>query len=213
MNGPSTTSREQQVANLLALPNDTFQTLVENNLSQDTQPVLWDLLTSRAVVRRTYNALTACYNDVCDQLAQRKAEMAVFQQECRNAGSEGRDAYRAAVGEHEAWRSRALGYRRLLSARISETKQLLATATPQPASPQRRARLMDTVFRLGWAIREHREACLAEDVVPELHDEALWGALGEIMVETVDGPIAVADMLDELAAKPGFVPPGQREVA
>lgn len=213
VSGPSITTKEQQVANLLALPNDTFQTLVEKNLGQDAQPLLWDLLTSRDVVRRTYNALTACYNDVCDQLAQRKAEMAAFQQECFNTGPDGKQTYFAAIGEHEEWRSRALGYRRLLSARITETKGLLATAKPTPPNPNKRIRLMETVFNLGWAIREHRDASLDAGVVPEPHDEALWDALERIMVETVDGPITVADMLDDLASKPGFVPPNEREVA
>lgn len=207
------TDRETQIDNLLALSHEDFQTLVSNNLGQEAPELLWQLLAHPKLARRTSAALARLYTNICDQMAERTAKIDALHSECFHQGDEGKQTFFAARGEYRSWRSRALVRRRLLNGRIAEIKQALTAPPPQsqPMSRDRKVRLMSTVFRLGWAIREHREQCLDAGIVPEEHDTALWDALAEIEVQTVDGPITVAKMLDDAAAKPGFVSPTERE--
>lgn len=206
-----TTDRDTQVQNLLALSGEDFRTLVRNNLGAE-HPALWPLFAHPDLVRRTYATLTAIYNDVCGQLAERAARMDAFKGECHERGEEGKRAFYAELRPYNSWRGRTLGYQRMLSRRMSEIKEALPAATPAgPAmNSTKRVRLMATIFQLGWAIHEHREACYDADIVPEEHDTDLWDALSSVEVQTDDGLITVADMLADIAAKSDFIPPSDR---
>lgn len=210
------TDQETQVNNLLALDNDDFQTLVRNSLGKEAPELLWKLLASPILARRTYGALTAVYTDVCGQIGERAAEWDAYRIECRQR-PDGKQAWFDGIAEYNSWRRRALGYRRLLSRRIGEIKQALPSAAPRAQKPQssmsatKRVRLMETIFKLGWAIREHQQQCRAADIIPEKHDTDLWEALDNIEVQTNDGLVTVAEMLADIAAGPGFVPPSERD--
>lgn len=206
----------EEVRNLLGLPDETFKTLVESNAGDEAPPRLWGFLLHPDLVRRTHSFLSTRFTDVEGQLAQARADMEVVQLECAAMGAAGRAKWAEANAEHQEWRRRALGYRRLLSKRLAETKRALPNATnPRtPADRPRRIRLLETVFRLAWAIHEHRETCLRLGIAPDDQDVALWRSLDRVELATADGPITVATFLADIAAKPGFRPPeatkGQR---
>lgn len=198
-----------QRQNLLNLPDDTFRNIVENNLGNDAPAGLWPQLLHPDVVRRTHSVLSARHRDVEDQLAVRAAEMKSFRQECFARGPDGKAAWFEADGEYQRWKRRAIGYRRLISARLAETKRALSSATPppRPANPTKKTRQIDTVFQLAWAIHQHRQQCLNQGIVPDDHDVALWRALDRIRVDTSGGPITVAEFLADITSKPNFTPP------
>lgn len=210
------TPREEQIRNLLALPGEDFRALIENNLGEEDQPALWVLLVDPYVVRATYTALTTVYNDVCDQMAIRAAGMDAFKSECHDRGPAGKREYFEALGDYNAWRHRVLGYKRLVSRRIAEVKGLLPKAQNPPAREKqapappmdaaRKVRLMSTIFKLGQAIDRHRQASHDADINAEPHDLDLWEALEQIEVQTADARISVAQMLADIASKPGFTP-------
>src|SRR5690606_25212696 len=100
------------------LPPADFQTLVAKNLDRIKHANLWELLTHPALVRRTHNVLTALYRDVEDQLAERRAEMESYRQECYEQGEPGKEEWYRAEGEHQHWRRRAIGYRRVVNRRL-----------------------------------------------------------------------------------------------
>jgi hypothetical protein len=211
--------RELHAHSLLDLSDENFQILVDNNLGNEAPTELWDILLHPLVARRTFTFLNNRFRDVEDQLAERRAGMESLQQECFSFGPDGKQAYFAAKGEHEEWRRRALGYRRVLGARLREAKAVLYRAEhlpvkrtkPNPPNPARKIRQMDTVFRLAWAIHEHQQRSHGEDIRPEPHDVALWEALNEIEVETSTGQVTVADFLADISSKPGFIPPSERD--
>lgn len=213
------TDEAMQLQNLLALHDDTFHTLIENSLDRDERPALWDLLLHPQMVHRTHGMLSGAFRDIEDQLAQRRADMDSFRQECFAQGQAGKGAWFSAWGEYQEWRQRAIGYRRILQRRLTESKSALRGVTtpprprqPQPppaANPGRKIRQMQTVFRLAWVISEHRTETLDQGIVPDEHDVELWRALDLIEVDTTDGPITVAQFLDDITSKPGFTPPDQ----
>ena len=214
------TDEAVQLQNLLALPDNTFHTLVVNNLGREDQPALWDLLLGPQLARRTHTALGAAFRDVEDQLAERRADIDSYRQECSRRGSAGRREWAAEWGGYQEWRSRVIGYRRLLSRRLTEAKQARRNAPepprPKPAPPKptppnsaRKIRQLQTVFRLAWVIAQHREATLRQGIVPDDHEVELWRALDVIEVDTTDGPITIAEFLHDITSKPGFAPPDQ----
>lgn len=211
------TTREDMLRNLQNLPPADFQTLVAKNLDRIKHANLWELLTHPALVRRTHNVLTALYRDVEDQLAERRAEMESYRQECYEQGEPGKEEWYRAEGEHQHWRRRAIGYRRVVNRRLRETKELVTTgqAVPSPPDPTRKVRQLDTVFRLAWAIEQHRTQTLERGLVPDDHDVALWRCLESVLVDTAgDGVMSVAKFLHGVTSDPGFVPPQARgEVA
>ncbi|TDD37836.1 hypothetical protein E1287_07190 [Actinomadura sp. KC06] len=202
-----------QLHNLSTLPDDSFRTLIENNLDRDEHPSLWDLLLHPQMVRRTHAALGSAFRDVEDQLAERRADLESFRQECHQAGPAGKDKWFAAQGEHQEWRRRAIGYRRILQRRLSEAKNALNNAAalpspqPAPANSARKTRQVTTVFRLAWVISQHRDETLRQGIVPDEHDVELWRALDLIELDTTDGPITITEFLDDVTSKPGFTPP------
>jgi hypothetical protein len=212
--------RENHALNILDLTNENFQILIENNLGQEANPGLWNVLLHPNVVRRTFAFLNTRFRDVEDQLAERRAGIEAIRQECHEMGPDGKERYFAANGEYQEWRRRAIGYRRVLRARLRQAKEALGSAqpykapgaAPNPANPTRRIRQLETVFRLAWAIHEHQQQSRAEDIKPEPHDLALWGALEEIEVEASSaGLVTVAAYLAHISSKPGFIPPAERD--
>lgn len=211
--------REEHAYNVLDLSDENFRLLVENNLGQEASTDLWTTLLHPLVVRRTFNLLTDRFRDVEDQLAERRARIDVFQQECHDMGPDGKAEYFAARGEYQEWRRRAIGYRRVLGARLRETKAVLFQAErlptkgtkPKPSNPRRRIRQMETVFRLAWAIHEHQQHSQREDIRPEPHDLDLWQVLETTLVETSDGQLTVEAFLADISSKPGFIPPAERD--
>lgn len=197
-----------QHKDLLELPDDTFRALVEANVGKKAPARLWQLLLHPEVVRRTYGVLSARHRDVEDQFAARSAALKRFQQECFARGPEGKADWFAAVGEYEEWRSRALGYHRLVRARLAETKRAMAAAGPQQQAQQtKKVRQLATIFQLAWAIDQHRQQCLTQGIVPDTHDVDLWRALERTRVETSGGPVTVAEFLADVTSKPDFTPP------
>lgn len=210
------TNSETMLRNLLDLPEPDFQTLIEKNLDRAKQPKLWDLLTHPYLVRRTHSVLTGLYRDVEDQLAERRADMESYRQECYGRGDEGRAEWFHAEGEHQGWRRRAIGYRRMVNRRLRETKSLVTTGktAPLPPNPDRKIRQLETVFRLAWAINQHRTRTLDQGVIPDEHDVALWRSLDQVAVDTAgDGQMTVARFLNGITSEPDFVPPELREPA
>jgi len=211
--------RENHALNILDLTDENFQILIENNLGQEANPGLWDVLLHPNVVRRTHTFLNTRFRDVEDQLAERRAGIEAIRQQCHEIGPDGKEQYFAANGDYQTWRRRALGYRRVLGARLRQAKEALnhaqpyksPGARPNPPNPVRRIRQMETVFKLAWAIHEHRQRSRDEDIKPEPHDMNLWQALQEIKVETSDGQITVAEFLADISSKPGFRPPSERD--
>lgn len=210
----STTIDNTQLQRIIDMSEEDFSELVANNLHR-SQSELWKLLHSPQLVHRTSRALGATYSDVCSQLSERKSELDVFRHECHTSGPDGKSRYFAAYSEYQAWKKRVTGYRRLLSTRIAETKSAAVAAHNArnyncKPDPNRRKRQVSTVFELGWAIRNHQQASLDAEIKPEAHDIALWDALSTIEIETASGPVTVAEMLDNIAAEPGFVAPSDR---
>jgi len=202
---------EQQVQDMLDLPDDTFATLVERNLGENAPAALWQLLLHPMVVHRTHEVLTTRFRDVEDQLAQRRAHLEAFRQECWQMGQAGKEPWFSAFGEYQQWRRKALGYHRLLSQRLRQTKQAISGAetSSHRMAPARKARLMDTIFRLAWEINTHRQRVLEAGVVPDDYDVRLWRALEAIEVQTTNGVIPVAKFLADVMGKPGFRPPAE----
>jgi hypothetical protein len=209
------TTPEDQVRNLLDLPSEHFQTLVEKNLGQEAPAQLWPLLLRPEVVARTHSALVHRHHDLEGQLAERNARMEVLRQECHDRGARGKQDWFVANAEHQEWRGRALSYRRLIGTRMIQTKRLLNSATPvsKPRNPAKRVKQAETIFRLAWAIREHRDEGLELGIIPDEHDVALWRALDQLRVQTDHGPIPVSQYLDNITAQPGFEPPAPLEPA
>ncbi|WP_141576179.1 hypothetical protein [Actinomadura sp. WMMA1423] len=215
------TDEGAQLQNLLGLPDDAFRTLIVSNLDRTEQPAMWDLLLSPQLARRTHGVLGAAFRDVEDQLAERRADMESYRQECHVEGAAGKGKWFAAQGEHQEWRRRAIGYRRILSRRLAEAKHAAGNAAaparpkpalpvPAPPNPARKVRQVTSVFRLAWVISEHRAETLRQGIVPDEHDVELWRALDLIEVDTPDGVITVTEFLDAITSKPGFEPPDQQ---
>lgn len=203
------TSTDATVRNLLDLSAVDFKLLIEKNLERDDQPRLWEMLLHPHLVRRTHAVLTGAYRDVEDQLAERRADMEGYRQECHQRGPDGKAAFYQAEGEHQNWRRRALGYRRIVNRLLREAKAELPTTTTPPRPPEaRKIRHLDTVFRLAWAIQSHRNECLEQGIVPDEHDIDLWRSLDQIAVETAaDGQMSVAQFLAYITSQPDFEPP------
>ena len=66
---------------------------------------------------------------------------------------------------------------------------------------------------LGALIDRFAQHCHVLDIDAEDHDRELWRSLRKITVDTDDGPISVADFLDDAMDKPSFIPPDEREYA
>lgn len=213
------TPDEQQITALLDLPPADFRSLVAAHLGREESPELWGLLLHPYVVARTHEALTAKYRDVEDQLAERRAGMESFRQDCFARGAEGKAEWFTAERDYQEWRRRSLGFRRIVNARLREAKDVLSKAQPfnvkgalqNPPNAARKIRQLETVFALAWAIHEHREQCIAEDITPEPHDRELWDVLDSAEVETSYGRTTVAKYLADIMSKPGFVPPPLRD--
>lgn len=212
-------TREDRVKPLVEMPEDEFRDYVTDNLGRRENPDLWDTLLSPYLVRKTNYALTGAYVDIEAQLSKRRGEFEEYRERCKTQGPEGVLAAKRAEQEYKSWRTGACGFRRILSTRMQEARSALKQLNIDPntrsmvtsSQPAKRVSQVETIFRLGWAIKRHREQCEAEDVEPEPHDEELWAALDEVTVQTGKGALSVAEYLADIAAKPDFVPPEERE--
>ena len=164
---------------------------------------LWELLLDPSLVERTRNVLSGKYSELVSLMGSRKAELEAYQQKCFKRGREGRQDYFAARGEYQAWKSRTLGYKRLLEVRMSEAKAagVAAYKATHGKGEARKQSAVSAVVELGRAIVRHRRASREADIRPELHDEELWQALERIEFQTASGGISVAKLLKDISVR------------
>jgi hypothetical protein len=146
---------------------------------------VWSALHDLAVIGRTYTTLVEMVREIDNLLTTRAAELDALRQECYRRGEAGRRDWFQAEADHKVWRSRALGWKRALEARLMVAKdrnreaRIERNAQQHPRDDQTaRAALC----RLALAVHRHQAASKAEDISPELHDQALWEALDQLTV-------------------------------
>ena len=114
--------------------------------------------------------LTAEIMDANAQFAERRADLAVFQNECHNDGPEGKQRYFDEKAEYEDWRRRAAHRMGKLQQRLSVAKALRAKQHRDGL-----AQSGDAGSILANAIRAHRDA-VGRDAGSE-DDCRLWATL------------------------------------
>src|SRR6266702_4211714 len=107
------------VDTLRALDGTSFVKVVNDYVLPRSDPdvQVWAAPHDPAVVDRTCVALIQLLNRVNDQLASRRAALEQTRQDCLHQ-RDGRRAWFQAKADHDAWRSRAIGWKRQAKARL-----------------------------------------------------------------------------------------------
>jgi len=137
-----------------------------------------------AVVDRTCVALVQLLNRVNDQLAGRRAGLEQTRQDCLRQ-RDGRRAWFEAKAEHDAWRARAIGWKRQAEDRLLTAKehrrQARVTMTQQ-REPSDAQRTRNALHQLALAVHRHQQAVQADGDNQDQRDRLLWAALDEIEI-------------------------------
>ena len=200
----------QLVRNNLGFPDPRIDP-IEAQLRQE----LWVHLTSREVIGRTERMLVDLLRAIDDQLATRKAAFDVFHQQCAEGGTTGKQNYFKGKAEYEDWRRGILENKRIVALRHAEVKRMLemhrrngghvVSALPNPVKAQRN---FDALFRLAYAVVQHRDAAADEQILPLPHDLELWEAADKITVMFGGGTESpLTDWVEQMTSKPDFTPP------
>ncbi len=191
---------------LLGLDDPTFREAVNQHVPKRSDPdgTVWAALHDLAVIGRTYTTLVEMVRETDNLLTTRAAELDALRQECYRRGEAGRRDWFQAEADHKVWRSRALGWKRALEARLMVAKdrnreaRIERNAQQHPRDDQTaRAALC----RLALAVHRHQAASRAEDISPQPHDQALWEALDQLTVPYGDLTVTLRSLVDSGAWK------------
>jgi len=172
---------------LAAMPPDAFQDYVEQAIPPQTDPDVWDALTSPLVIHRTRNALGSLQQKLLIQVQQANAELEQVRLDGLQRGPEGKQDYLDAQAEQADWRRRIAGYRRLVDRRMGFVKGRI----PRPPAPAQgeiskkvRKHNQAALETLARAVARHRERVLSGSG-DESDDETLWEHLTTVTAITV----------------------------
>jgi hypothetical protein len=166
---------------------DAFQDYVEEAIPPETDPDVWDALTSPRVIHRTRNALGSLQQKLLIQVQQANAELEQVRLEGFQRGPDGKQDYFAVQAEQADWRRRIAGYRRLVDRRMGFVKGRI----PRPPAPAQgeiskkvRKHNQAALETLARAVARHRERVLSGSG-DEGDDEKLWEHLTTVTAITV----------------------------
>lgn len=223
------THQHPTVDELVHLEQETFARIISDNVAPDDaarpgveisgRRELWKILTEPLIIGRSFQALSSMLRNLDDQLAARKSSLDAFEQQCFAQGHEGKQRWFNAKREHEEWRHRTLGYKRIVQRRYEEVKAIrqqqlntnpvlraAARFGTVPNEPKKRNNY-DALFRLAYAVAKHRDNTSEEGLLPTPHDVELWYAMDRIEVCTSgDKMMTLADWVEEITSKEGFEP-------
>lgn len=178
---------------LAAMDHETFSTLVSKSLNRHANPALWDALTDEPVISRTKDCLGALRLDLQDQLTQANAELDQVRANCMALGDDGKEQYLAAKAAQAEWRSRLIGFKRMVDQRIAFVRSRNPAAVPQKHAPfgagftkVSRKHNRQALEKLARAVAEHRRRVLSGKG-DEDDDETLWACLSSVTAITADG--------------------------
>lgn len=207
------------VEELLDLRTSDFAAYVREHVG-DEDDDLWDALFDPKVAHTTKGILTALNTDIEGQLGQRKAKLEAYQNECFLLGQDGRQIYFDALAEYNVWKRRAIGFKRIVARRIEEARSAVMKAsshryTPRgespPPNPTKIQHNIRSLFELAYAVHQHRNACLAANIIPERHDMTLWEMLDSCSAFSArSGAQTLSEWLEHAMAQPDWVPPAER---
>jgi len=191
----------QSVDDLRSLSPSALRQHIQEVLSDDEE---WEALLHPALVTTTFAALTGLMMDIDSQLGQRRSL-----QGARTVGLTKAEAA-PLKAEYESWRTRALGFRRLILGRMDLAKLVIAecqrqrqepgyTPPGQPTTPNAKRGNHNTqsLYRLAQAVLHHREQTRDAGLVPAPHDEQLWQKLRTLSAySTNHGESSLRDWLE-----------------
>lgn len=109
------------------------------------------------------------------QLAQRKAAIGAYQQECIAVGDIGKHRWFAAKTDYERWRAKAIAAKTHLIAELRDVKAKLRQSNIQTTE--------DSHHRAYWHLRRaislHQQKVMDAGYAPTPADEELWALLDE----------------------------------
>lgn len=177
----------------------------------------WVHLTSPEVIVRTSQMLVDLMRAADDQLATRKSAFDVFHQQCVEGGTQGRTIYFKGKSEYEDWRSGILETKRVVALRYAEVKRMAEMhrragkrpdLPPAPPNPSKAKHNLDALFRLAYAVVQHRDAVNEEGILPLPHDLEMWEACDKITVMFGSGEqLPLTDWIEQALSRPDFTPP------
>lgn len=185
---PAMTDVPPDIVELMRHGDEQLEELVLANLGPDAVG-LWDVLIAPPLLGRVRKILIATEHRVENDLRVWRSR---------------RDERRSRLGHHSTslaeqsyddWRARVTVFKRLVEARLAQTRVAAADENHKAVSLNRGHR--DTVRRLAGAIECHRRALVAS-FAPTPADRALWHILDDVTVPMGPHgiPVSVRDMLD-----------------
>jgi hypothetical protein len=160
---------------LLGLPNEAFDELVNEDIRGTSSTDVWEALRHKEVARRWYNALVSMKRESERQLANYKNDRVVKQVQClQNPNRDkGKQEYQEWVASKAKWRNGVLRFKTGVEEKIAEAKTYLRLYTASQMTNQERAELTQLLNTYRSAIKEHKAEVLV-DSDPSDADEKLW---------------------------------------
>jgi hypothetical protein len=148
------------VGTLRTLDDQSFVKVVNDHVLPRSDPDgrVWAALYDPALVERTCVALVQLLNRVNAQLASRRAELELTRQDCLRQ-PDGRRAWFAAKAEHDAWRARAIGWKRQAETRLltaKEHRRQARSAIAKQRQPRDEQHARDALHRLAVAVHHQQ---------------------------------------------------------
>lgn len=166
-------------ADLLALDEDAFQSLVEQDMRRpDDGRVLRAALRSPEVVDRTYATLLSMLKSVEGQLAARREDLEVLRAKCLARGPAGKREWDEANTKYAKTRAGSLRFKVGVEQSLMDVRRIRDNRRSALFEDEANERLHARVQVLENAIRKHRASFSAEDE-PGEDDVELWAWLPE----------------------------------
>jgi hypothetical protein len=126
---------------LLGLDDTAFREAVNQHVPKRSDPdgTVWAALHAPTVIGRTYTTLVEMVRETDNLLTTRAAELDALRQDCYRRREDGRRDWFQAEADHKVWRSRALGWKRALEARLMVAKDRNREARIERNAQQHRA--------------------------------------------------------------------------
>lgn len=209
------------------LDDRAFRKFVTDRIFHDADPAAWDLLLSGDLLWRTGALLTALRVQVEGELCRREGQNDADYLEHRTRGSSGRADWLARNSEYQAWRRRAVGFKRMVERRQLQAKEARRAVAQEQQDPELKARVQrlaeeadhyrDAVRRLAVKVHEHQALTASSGRCPEQHDYDLWRLLDEltVLVSKGRGQVPLRRMLQAywFETTPATVAEGRRAEA
>lgn len=160
---------------LIDLPTEAFNKLVNEDVRGDSSTDLWEALRHSAVIHRWYDTLVSMKRESERQLANYKNDRTIHHFKCMQNPNrdKGKHEYQEWIASKAKWRNGVLRFKTGVEEKIAEAKTYLRLYAVGNMTENERTELVERINKLESGIKKHETEIKTEDN-PSDADVELW---------------------------------------